>query len=249
MKPYQKTIALFVCWLAIIDASAQNLPAVQKVSLYSTAPIKAESQGKNLQAYNRGNHIYYTIANDRTNLYLTVSTADKLTIQKIVRWGLRLTVSTTNKNIQQGPSVSYPVPDIDKNFSIIRTAESEIASKDSYNAKMTAICKLIDVQGLSDIVGPTISVNNSDGIIAKGLFNNQLEYTYELTVPLKYLNIFADNKTGFWYDIRLNGGSSNIKPGTPPPPVVMRDDGRNDPSNDYLFSPTNFGGTCMLAAK
>lgn len=250
MKLHQKLLSCIFCCLTTAFAFAQKLPAIQQVSMRASAPIKLDDMtDKNFQAYNKGNHIYYTIANDDTNLYLSVYTADKLTIQKIVRWGLRFTVCTKNKNIQNGPSVSFPVPDADKNYTIIRTTASELASKASYNAKMAAICKLIAVQGLTGLDDPTISIYNSDGIIAKGLFNDQLEYTYALTVPLKYLNISLNEKSGFWYDIRLNGGSSNIKPGTPPPPVVMRDDGRRDPGNDYLFSATNFGGMCALAVK
>jgi hypothetical protein len=250
MKSYQKLIACFACGLISTLASAQKLPAVQHVSLRASGPVESEGQpGENFQAYDKGNHIYYTIANDDTNLYLSAYTPDKLTIQKIVRWGLRLTVSTSVKNAKNAPSISFPVPDVDKNYSIIRTAGSEVASKATYNAKMAAICKLIDIQGLTGLAGPSISVYNSDGVKAKGLFNDQLEYTYELTVPLKYLNLTVNDKSSFWYDIKLNGGSSNIKPGTPPPPVVMRDDGRSDPSNDYLFSSTNFGGECTLAVK
>lgn len=252
MKPYLKIIALFVCWQITTSVYAQKQPSIQQVSVYApdnNPEALFTASADKFQAYNKGNHLYYTIANDDSALYLVAHTDDKLAIQKIVRWGLTLTVDNSRKISPGSPSVSFPVPNGDQNFSIIRTPEEEQPSKASYNAKMANICKLIAVKGLTGIDGPTISVYNTDGIKAKGLFNDQLEYTYELKVPLKYLNISVNDKNGFWYDVRLNSGSSNIKPGTPPPPVVMRDDGQSDPRNDYLFSPTNFGGACKLSAE
>jgi len=248
MKSYLKISLFFIC--LVTAASAQDLPKVQQVSLYAPnnkpEDLFTASAGK-FQAYNKGNHLYYTIANDADNLYLVVHTADKLTIQKIIRWGLALSTSTSGKITPGSPSVSFPVPNGDNNFSIIRTIGAEVATKASFNTRMANQCKLIAVKNLTGLNGPIISVYNNDGVKALASFNDQLEYTYELTVPLKYLNISVKDQTPFHYDIKLNGANSNARPGAPPGP--KRKDGRSIPDNDYLYSPTNFGGTCTLAAK
>lgn len=245
-----KIIAFFVCWQITNNAYAQKLPAVQQVSLFApyhkAGNLLAVLDNK-FQAYNKNNRLYYTISNDDNNLYLSAYTTDKLTIQKIVRWGLALAVDRGKKIGRGSPSISFPIPDHDNNFMIIRTFGSEVASKASYNAKMAKICKFIAVNNLTGINDPTISVYNSDGIKALASFNDKLEYTYELTVPLKYLNIDVKDKIRFHYDIKLNGGDSDARPGAPAAPKPM--DGRSNPNQDFLFSPTNFGGIYTLAAK
>lgn len=252
MKSHLRIITCFICLLISSFVFAQKLPSTQQISLSAPNPkvgkLLAALDNK-FQAYNKGNHIYYTIANDDNNLYLVAYTTDKLTIQKIVRWGLALSIDRTKKIGPGSPSVSFPVPDDDKNFSIVRTIRTEVATKASYNKKMANLCKLIGVKNLKGLDGPTISVYNNDGVKALASFNDQLEYTYELSIPLKYLNISAKDKTPFRYDIKLNGGASNNRPGAPAPPMPVRKDGRTNPNVDYLESSTNFGGTCILAAK
>jgi hypothetical protein len=113
------------------------------------------------------------------------------------------------------------------------------------NAKIAEVYKLIQVTGIKEINGPTISVYNTDGIKATALFDNKLAYNYELALPLKYLNSSIKNGASFSYNIKLNGGV--INPGTAGLP--MRIDGKPDPSTDYLFSPTDFWGEYTLAKK
>lgn len=249
MKTYPKIILSMICWLAVFSASAQKLPATQQLSLYAP-DNKPEglftASADKFQAYNKSNHLYYTIANNADNLYMIVHTNDKLIIQKIVRWGLTLTVSNTDKIDPGSPSIGFPVPDGDKNFSIIR-----VKTKDSSNTKIADICKLIAVKNLTGIDGPTISVYNTDGIKAKGLFNDQLEYTYQLTVPLKYLNLSVKDNPNFKYDIKLNGVVAKATPpGARPAPGAPVSANASENSNmNFLLSPTNFSGECVLAAK
>ena len=247
MKYYIKISLFFI--FGITAASAQGLPKVQQISLYTSAN-KPEglftASADKFQAYNKGNHLYYTIANDADNLYLVVHTADKLAIQKIVRWGLALTVSHHEKIDQGNPSISFPVADGDRNVSIIRAE-----TKDSCNIRMADICRMIAVKNLTGIDAQAISVYNTEGIKAKGLFNDQLEYTYELIVPLKYLDLSVTDNPRFRYDIKLNGNTEKTtRPGQRPPPgAPVSADGSGSADMNYLLSPTNFSGECTLSAK
>lgn len=249
MKPDLKIITLVIFWHITITVYGQGQWPVQRASLYApdnkpealfSAPVNK------FKAYNKANHLYYTIANDESNLYLVVRTTDKLITQKIVRWGLALIIDTSGRIGPHSPSVSFPVPDGDKNLNIIR--EKNMATN---NARMADLCKLIAINGLTGIDGRTISIYNTDGIKAKSLFNDQLEYTYQLTVPLKYFSLSVKNKTWFRYTIQLNGPTEVAVPaGTrPPPDMPVRTDGIKNPDTDYLFSKTSFSGECTLAAK
>lgn len=72
--------------LAIKDVEAQKLSAVQETSVFAPAGIridgKAAEWGPAFQAYNKTTRIFYTLANDRNTLYLTVHASDKTTIRK-----------------------------------------------------------------------------------------------------------------------------------------------------------------------
>lgn len=242
-------------------ATAQKLPEKQEVSFRAPDNIKIDGKasewGNKYQAYNPANYLFYTIANDDKNLYLVIHVSDNLAIEKIVRWGIAFTISKSLKRMSKDPnnvSISFPVNE-GKNLSVIHNlGERDFApNRDSLmavrNTRISYIFKSIQVTGIKEIDEPTISVYNTLGIKAVAAFDNKLDYTYELAVPLKYLAVSINNGTRFSYNIKLNGGT--INPAAPAAPVVIDNNGGivPQPDNDYLFSPTDFGGEYALAKK
>jgi len=95
-------------------AIAQKFPAVQQVSLRAPATIKIDGipteWGESLQAYNKNVELYYTIANDDENLYLTVQATNPRIIQKLLMAGLVLSVNSTGKKDDaNSSSITFPL--------------------------------------------------------------------------------------------------------------------------------------------
>jgi hypothetical protein len=250
----------FICF----TANAQKLPATQQVSLWIPANIKVDGKadewnGK-FQAYNSNNHLFYTIANNDKNLYLIVYSTDRFTIQKIVRWGVALTVSNSKKSKDPNNVViSFPIADEKKNLTISKSASeynhilNNKKATDSLmkaiNVKLGIAYKEIQIAGIKEINDPSISVYNMLGIKAVALFDNKLAYTYELAIPLKYINGLLNSEARFSYNIKLNGGGVKVNPKAPPGPVNIDGSEGEDPNTQYLFSPTDFWGEYTLAKK
>ncbi|HCN83727.1 MAG TPA: hypothetical protein DIT07_08905, partial [Sphingobacteriaceae bacterium] len=72
------------------------------------------------------------------------------------------------------------------------------------NQKLTSMAKDIRVEGIKG-VKDTISIYNPEGIKAAILFDEQEVLTYELAIPLKYLELSVKEPKPFAYTIRLNG--------------------------------------------
>jgi len=111
------------------------------------------------------------------------------------------------------------------------------------NKKAAETFKEIKVDGIKEIAEPHISIYNTEGIKAMLLFDNKLALTYEMAIPLKYLNFSKNNS--FKYDIMLIGqvraGNAVPNPLAPPPP--------GGGVSHYFDVPTNFGGEYTLAKK
>ncbi len=251
--------------LICFNANAQKLPSTQKISLWAPDHIiidgKATEWGGKFQAYNSANHLFYTIANDNKNLYLIVQSYSDLAVQKITRWGITFTInSSLKKNAKDinNISISFPI-EYEKGVGIIRGValgylrnKSLVVNKDSLqkalNEKIVNAFKLIQISGVKGIDNGNISVYNSNGIKAAALFDDKITYTYELAIPLKYLNGSINEGTPFSYNIKLN--APVINPRAPLAP--MRVDGGRGPAEDdqdYLFNPTDFWGEYTLAKK
>jgi hypothetical protein len=208
---------LFIWFILVMcigfTAGAQKLPSVQEKSVLAPANIKIDGKAtewdNQFQAYNKSTSLYYTIANNKDNLYLLIQATDKTIIEKILAGGINLTISTLigkstppvvftlpfMSPIKRGPIVSkLRSPDFD-----ITIGLAEI------NKEVSANFKEIGVSGISAIPDSTISVYNDYGIKMSGLFDANKAYTCELTIPLKYLNHVINAQGTFIYNIKLNG--------------------------------------------
>lgn len=251
MKTCFKALPIVLLFGQIAAAvNAQKLPTVQTTGIRAPANINIDGMptewNDKYQAYNSANHLFYTLSNDDKNLYLVVHTTDVIVIRKIIRWGLALTIGAPGKKDMKDPnnlSLSFPIENEAKNPLVMNDDDASDNKGTARNDKMAALFKQIKVTGLPGVNEPAISIYNTEGIKAVASFDDKLAYTYELAIPLKYVN--AANTGTLNYNIKLNGGITVVD-NSPNAIVIAYKPGS---SHDYLFSVTDFGGEYTLAKK
>src|ERR1700679_404639 len=115
MKPIYSALTLTAMLFLSFLTEAQNLPNIQKASVWAPPNIKidgkvTEWQDK-YQAYNHATDIYYTICNDNDNLYLVIKATISVVIAgKILAGGISFTVNhTLKKKDTAAITVTYPI--------------------------------------------------------------------------------------------------------------------------------------------
>jgi len=257
------------------SAFAQKLPKTQTASVWAPDNIKIDGKIEEwkggFRAHYEPNHIYYTLSNDDKNLYLTVQMDDETGGRKIMDGGLTFTIVPFAKNADK-ISISFPV--IPKNNQYLQeingspllryhrlktSASSSQAEIDSLVARanrnyLWKNYQQMRVRGIIGISDPLLDINNTHGILAGASFDNEMRYTYELAIPLKYLEASISNVKSIRYNVTLNARPPvEVKPdnnlmSTKPHAVIL---GSDKIDMDFLFleSDTNFSGAYTLAAK
>jgi hypothetical protein len=261
---------------------AQSLPNVQNKDLLAPSNIKIDGNpiewGGKYMAYNHVNYTFYSIANDADNLYLVVHINDRATIQKVLFGGITLTIdapkSKASDQKKDGSNVKlkYPIPadtfaEVQKTFlpftgsgviykDILDTSKTSKSKRDAMiitlNRNLENMFKEIEVSGIKDIEEPLLSIYNTDGIKVAARFNEHLQYTCEMAIPLKFLNADINNGVKFKYNIVVNGKPTSEKingEAVPVPVGVSFGDAPPDPTEFYLFSATSFSGKYTLIKK
>ena len=211
-----------VLLLFCMGVNAQKLPQVQKVSLRAPANAKADGKitewGNQFEAYNKSADVWYTIANDDEKLYFVIQARNADVIHKMMRGCVTIIINTSGKkNDKNAITITFPdylVPDI-PNVSLNRRPKPDADTAgfrlktDSFmymmNRRLVQKQKFLVVSGLKGLADSLISVYNDIGVGAKAILDHQLNYNYELAIPLKYLGLDVSGVTKFSYNIRLNG--------------------------------------------
>jgi hypothetical protein len=278
MKNYKiryTKLALLILSFIAFDVNAQKLPNVQENSLWFPKSLKVDGKatewdGK-FQAYNKKTDIFYTVANDDDNLYLIVQAKDPDIIKKIIVGGLTFTViSPGKKNEENKVEVTFPVFGLNNGPNIALSKKPQMTTdtiksmmqNDSFkwviNKELTNKALYIGVDGIKAITDSTISVYNDLGIETAALFDDKINYTYELNIPIKYLGLSLNKQVKLSYNIRLAGitpKNARVQiSGKLLYIVTTAVDGkmsavRNTPQNLILAYPTDFSGQYTLAKK
>lgn len=255
------TYTLLILFFLYIDKlSAQKLPNIQDQSKWLPSNVKIDGKFTEwndvLMAFQKSNHLEYTIAHDSTRLYLAFRSADKATTAKILAGGISLLINNSGKKAKdQGPEITFPVTHssyeagsvpgaVRANFSILTDSVAIV-----YAITQFKEIKLTSVPEFPDGI---LSIYNQDGVKTKLSYNGNA-LTGEYIVPLKLLGITALGSS-FVYNIKLNGvkmPASNIG-GVPPPPLSLPP-GRS-PNSMFgiaieVQTPTNFEGKYLLTNK
>lgn len=196
-----------------LSAEAQKLPNVQTVNVWAPVDVKTDGipteWGNTFEAYNKNTSVFYTMANDNDQLYLTIQATDANTVAKILNGGITLTIKNV-ANAASPLSITYPLISAKDGRSFILMkikGDHDIADSDlnAANKQLTIGCKEIKVTGIKEIADTMLSVYNTQGIKAAGLFDHQKAYTYELAISLNYLEPFVNDLDTFNYSVMLNG--------------------------------------------
>lgn len=226
MNKYLLSISILF-FLTNFYCYAQNLPQTQQKSLRIPGDMKVDGKAIELrnqfQAYNSATDIYYTLANDESKLYLSIQAKNLDVIKKIILGGVTLAIHTSGKkDDKEAVAITFPVNEDNYGRTFINMANKPEKTKDTLKDKMVIDSfinvinkqlaeksKMIKVVGVKQLSDSLISVYNEEGIKATALFDNNIYYTYELAIPLKYLSLSVSLPKKFYYNIKLNGATAN----------------------------------------
>lgn len=255
----------------------QKLPKVQTSSIWAPGNIKIDGKttewNYRFQAHNSGNHMYYTLSNDDNNLYLTACMDDIDGDNKIFKGGLTFTIISLAKKANK-VSVTFPVMSKENrvkmgdgggnHLNLYRTLKSDTVTNkaeiDSLiaisNREITKDYKEIYITGIPEIGDPLLSIYNTQGIKAGANFDKNMRYTYELAIPLKYLEIAISNTKSIKYNIKLNVLSPITETkqvtssGRPIPELKVATQLGPESLNDlFIYNDSDFSGVYALALK
>jgi len=257
-----KGISIAALHIICLAAHAQKLPNVQTVSIAAPAAIKVDGKptewNNSFQAFNHATGVYYTIANDAENLYLVVQGTDVHTVEKIISGGVTFTIKNSDKKSNDIPvAITFPFILPKSRFPIVQKIKEKNEDKpfdqDELNKQLISAEKEIDVRGIKEIQDTIISVYNDAGIIVATRVDSKKVLTYELSIPLKYLQQDIDNKSALNYNIRLNPPRVISSAGMGMITVVgvssIRRNSAADSDFQDLMNATDFSGTYTLAPK
>ncbi|MFD2863749.1 hypothetical protein [Mucilaginibacter antarcticus] len=225
------TIGILVLLVAKVFAQEVNykkLESVQAASLRTPGPIKIDGKlgewNNNFQAYNRSTRLIYTLSNDDKNLYLIAKSNDFTTVAKIISGGICLAINTDGKKKEQDSySITFPVIENPQRLAggLSNRFENRNAAADTelmrtVRQRTILAAKTIKVLGFKDITDTVISIYNEHSIKTAINFDETGAMTFELSVPLKSLNLNADKPKEFAYNLKLNGLQLNFGGGGPP---------------------------------
>jgi len=197
-------------------AYAQKLPKVQASSVWAPANIKIDGKttewDDQFQAHNLPNHIYYTLSNDDNNLYLTARMDDKQGDTKIFKGGLTFTIILSAKKADK-ISVTFPIISKEKRAQMEDGGGDRLIDSltSSSKSELTNTYKEIYVTGIPGISNPFLSIYNTNGIRVGASYDKKIRYTYELAIPLKYLESAISDVKSISYNIRLNASTIEAK--------------------------------------
>ncbi|GAB2982105.1 hypothetical protein GCM10027049_18220 [Mucilaginibacter puniceus] len=260
--------------ISLCNVIAQKLPKIQTAAVRAPANIKIDGRATEwddkFQAYNSGQHVYYTVSNDDQNLYLALQTDDKLGSAKVFRGGITFSIVPASGKTKL--AVTYPAiktrmdgPNIlegnllrtDKILYGDTTNKAKMDSALAFtNNMLKTTYKQIHVTGIPELNDPYIPVYNAQNIVVGATFDKKLRYTYELEIPLNYVQAVAG--TGkIKYNFKLNSEPLTLPPPPPPGGRVMileplkpaGNAGVGGPNLDdeFMFRTTDFSGEYTLA--
>ena len=244
-------------------AFSQKLPDKQSAAVWAPPGIKIDGktiEWGRLQAFNHATEIFYTISNDRENLYLVIQAIEPNVILRILAGGISFSVQPF-KSLSEKNKIEITYPIIEHmpalNFRNKKNVLEDTSkhSKDSIminnNNLLSKNSKSIGVVGVKGL-DSLISVYNTDGVKAAEAFDNKKVYTCEFSVKFELLNLSFDNNSKFSYKIRINGTKSQgiIKALSVTPGAEALMNAFLDKANEVdaqLSAPTDFSAQYSLA--
>jgi hypothetical protein len=225
MRPYFS--ALLFCAAASLLLTLHSQAQTKTPNTLKTPPadIKIDGDlkdwGDSLRYYNEDKKVYYTLANDKDNLYLVVRVNDRTEQIRIINAGLTLSINTKGKKKEES-SITFPVGNPDQpqaSPSDDKKTNPDLLDQqdrdEMLRAKMTKL-RNIKVTGFPDIESDIMTTSNTYGIkVALNIDAND-NLVYEAAIPLKFFHALAPDKTEWAFNIKINGVTHAPKSGADP---------------------------------
>lgn len=209
------TVLLVISGSQIIAQS--HLKDVQATSVWAPATVKIDGRinewEDSFQAYNKSTRLYYTLSNNDKYLFLAITSTDAANNNKIVAGGITLTVNTAGKK-KDKDAYSLTFPNLSRGSARGQRGqrggralgtEPDTAAIAAGRRQMIASSKEIKVLGFKEITDTLISIYNEYGIKTAIGYDSLGNYSYELAVPLKLLEISPDKVQEIAYNLKVNG--------------------------------------------
>jgi len=206
----KKVYTYLLCAVSIplISAGICSAQSTASTALALNAPkgaitVDGSSQdwGDSLSYYNPEKKIHYTLANDKTNLYLVVKTKDPVQQNDILTSGITFSVDTKGRK-KSAFSTTFPSGG-GPNFSMSGRGE-ETQQQKALKATLTRI-KKIKVDGFKDINDDDISTSNPYAIQVAINYEADGGLVYEEAIPLELFHAGELAKGEWSFNIKLNG--------------------------------------------
>lgn len=228
----RKLIPLIVLlMLSTLKMVAQShLKDVQVTSVWAPADVKVDGRinewEDHFQAYNKSTRLFYTVSNNDKYLFLAITSTDASNNNKIVAGGITLTVNTAGKKKDKNAySLTFPI--VARGARGQRGqrgggarggrpqgAEMDTAAVSASRKQLITSSKEIKVIGFKDMTDSLISIYNEYGIKTAIGYDSLGNYSYELAIPLKLIELSIDQVQEIAYNIKVNG-LANMGGGAP----------------------------------
>ena len=214
MKPYFPALSFCAAAGLLFTLHTQAQTKTPNTLKAPPADIKIDGDlkdwGDSLRYYNEDKKIYYTLANDKDNLYMVVRVNDRTEQIRIIRAGLTLSINTKGKKKEES-SITFPVSNPDEpqtSPSDDKKTNPDLLDQqdrdEMLRAKMTKL-RNIKVTGFPDIESDIMTTSNTYGIkVALNIDAND-NLVYEAAIPLKFFHAVAPDKTEWAFNIKING--------------------------------------------
>lgn len=195
-------VGLIAGLLLYVNASAQDEP-----NKWAPANMKVDGQAtewpKPLQFYNNVTKLFYTIANDKENIYVIVSVPDPQSQMKIMRSGITISLNPTGKK-KGGAAVTFPITENVSTGAPDVPEASRALIAGELKKQILANLKDIKVDGFDSIPNGNISVRNTFGIQTAASYEASGNLVCELAIPLKMLGITTLTEQPIAYHFKVN---------------------------------------------
>ena len=250
---------LILLTATVINTSAQKLPSEQKEGFYVPAGLKIDGKttewDNKFQAHNTATMLYYTVANDKDNLYLVMQTDQQAATDKIFHGGITLEIRCRDKSKKlNAAKITFPQVSLTQRSEIVLPLRDKKNNADSaaviVNARLQSYSKQIAIEGLNGLTEPDVSVYNDLDLKAAVRADATRAVSFELQVPLKYIRQLIGADSTFDYSIIVNG--AKLEPGMRVVNGSSLSGGISisaSPESNPIFSPTYLKASYALVKK
>lgn len=213
-----RLIPICAIQLAVINyCSAQNKSTLQSPPANITVDGDLKEWGDSLRYYNEDQKLYYTLANDKENLYMAIRINDRSEQMRVLGAGLTLSIDTRGKK-KETFSVTFPIggspamaPEGDSQ-SLTGGATGQGTHDDQMQANLTKL-RQIKVTGFKDVESDLITTSNTYGFKTAIDFDKDGNLVYEAAIPLKLFHDDEPTKNEWAFNFKINGISRPQKSG------------------------------------